>query len=211
MTTEATGLYWRWVLACTVGELIGFFGLPVLGGMTVLWLTEGIDPFARSIVLYLMAAAGGLGEGAILAFFQVHILRLRWPALNTRRWIIYTAVAASIAWLCGMLSPLLDDLMGLSAAVQIAIWLPAGTIIVFSIGTAQSRVLSDVVSRPRRWITANVMGWLLGLPWTFVLPAMLPESAPLTVWAIVFFVAAALMGLTVGLVTGTQVLRLQDR
>jgi len=196
------------VLACTVGEIIGFVGLPILGGAAILWLTGGLDPTIRSIILYSFAAIGGLGEGAVLALFQLRPLRLRFPKLHAQRWVLFTALAASFAWLCGMLAPLLDDLFGLSAAAQIAIWLPASVLILLSIGTAQSWVLREVINQPQRWITANVAGWLLGLPWTFILPALLPEGAPVSVWISAFLIAGALMGLTVGLVTGWMFVRL---
>lgn len=211
MTSRSANLYWQWVLACTAGEIVGFVGAPILGGAVVLWLTASVDPTIRSILLYLIAAIGGLGEGAVLAVFQLRPLRSRFPNLNVHRWVRNTALAASFAWLCGMLAPTLDDLIGLTATSQVAIWLPASVLILLSIGTAQSWVLRDVVARPRRWITANVAGWLLGLPWTFILPALLPEDAPVFVWVVTFFVAGALMGLTVGLVTGWMFTRLEER
>lgn len=110
-----------------------------------------------------------------------------------------------------MLAPLLDDLFGLPAAAQIALWVPASILILLSIGTAQSWVLRDVIDLPYRWLAANVAGWLLGLPWTFALPALLPESAPVPVWVSAFLIAGVLMGLTVGLVTGRLVVKLEPR
>ena len=174
-------------------------------------MTEGLDPISRSITVYATSVLAGLGEGAILAMFQLRVLRRLLPSLNARRWLCFTAVAASFAWACGMLAPLLDDLYGLSVPSQIVIWALASVLILLSIGTAQSWVLRDVIDRPQRWITANVFGWLLGLPWTFVLPAMLPESAPIFVWVATFVVAGVLMGLTVGLVTGRLVIQLTAR
>ena len=210
MASNSADLYWRWVLACTVGEIIGFVGLPVLAGAAVLALTGDFDPALRSIILYATSAVGGLGEGAVLALFQLRVLRRHLTHLDGRRWVLYTACAASFAWLCGMLAPLLDDLFGLTPATQIAIWLPASVLILLSIGTAQSWVLRDVIKRPHRWIMANVTGWLLGLPWTFLLPALLPDNAPMPVWLSTFLVAGVLMGLTVGLVTGRLVIKLQE-
>ena len=211
MTSKSRKLYWRWVLVCTLGEIIGFGGIPVLGAASILSLTGELAPATRSILVYVTAVVGGLGEGAILAIFQLTVLRRQLPLLNARRWLFYTAVAASFAWACGMLAPLLDDLFGLTAAAQIAIWAPASVLILLSIGTAQYWVLRGVIDKPQRWITANVAGWLLGLPWTFVLPALLPESAPISVWASTFIVAGVLMGLTVGLVTGRLVIKLHAR
>jgi len=201
-------LYRRWVVACTAGELIGFGGIPVLGAALALALTQSLPPGGRSIVLYVVAVAGGLGEGAVLALFQYHVLGLLLPALRKRAWVMATAGAAALAWACGMLAPLLDDLVGLTATAQVAIWVPASVLILISIGGAQAWALRGSVEKPQRWLLANVLAWLAGLPWTFVLPALLPETAPMTVWIATFVVAGVLMGLTVGLVTGIAVLRL---
>ncbi|HKI82116.1 MAG TPA: hypothetical protein VKA04_10755 [Pseudodesulfovibrio sp.] len=54
------------MVACTVGELVGFGGIPVLGGVIALWLTGGLQAGERSLVLYVVAVLGGLGEGAVL-------------------------------------------------------------------------------------------------------------------------------------------------
>jgi hypothetical protein len=108
-----------------------------------------------------------------------------------------------------MLAPTLDDIVGISTRVQIMIWIPASILILLSIGTAQAWVLRPVVDNPRSWIAANSLGWLAGLPWTFVLPALLPDNAPTTWWIASFTIAAVLMGSTVGLVTGLFLLRLR--
>jgi hypothetical protein len=52
---------------------------------------------------------------------------------------------------------------------------------------------------------------LLGLPWTFALPAMVPENSPLIVWIATFVLAGVLMGLTVGAVTGRVLVDLKLR
>jgi len=205
----AATLYRRWVVACTAGELIGFGGIPVLGAALAILLTEGLAPGTRSVTLYVVAVIGGLGEGAVLAWFQLRVLGPLLPQLPRRRWVGATALAAAIAWACGMLAPLLDDLFGLAPAAQIAIWVPASIAILLSIGSAQAWALRGIVEAPRQWLAANVIAWLAGLPWTFVLPALLPESAPMPAWISTFVLAGVLMGLTVGLVTGLAVTRMR--
>lgn len=209
MHLPAATLYRRWVVACTAGELIGFGGIPVLGAALAIMLTESLAPGTRSVTLYVVAVIGGLGEGAVLAWFQLRVLGPLLPRLSRRRWVRATAFAAAIAWACGMLAPLLDDLVGLAPAAQIAIWVPACVAILLSIGSAQAWVLRGIVEAPRQWLTANVIAWLAGLPWTFVLPALLPESAPMPAWISTFVLAGVLMGLTVGLVTGLAVTRMR--
>lgn len=208
MISARKQLWRRWVVAFTAGELVGF-GVPVLGAAAGLALTQSLDPSTRALALYLIAVIGGLGEGAVLAWFQLRVLKPWLPALDPRRWLCATAIAAACAWACGMLAPTLDDLYGLSAATQIAIWIPASIIILLSIGSAQAWALAGVVERHRRWIGANVLGWLAGLPWTFVLPALLPPEAPAAAWITTFVLAGALMGATAGTVTGGFLVRLR--
>lgn len=202
-------LYRRWVLFCTVGELVGFGGIPVLGAALVLWLTTGLEPGLRSLLLYAVAVVAGAGEGAVLAWFQLRVLNAWLTRTQARHWILATAGAAAFAWALGMLAPTLDEFVGIPASVQIAMWVPSGLLILLSIGAAQAWVLRQVVENPRRWLIANVIGWLAGLPWTFVLPALLPETAPVVVWIVTFVIAGVLMGLTVGLVTGVALLQLK--
>ena len=211
VSESARRIYRNWVVACTIGELVGFGGLPVFGAAIALWLTSGLDDTVRSLVLYAVAIVGGLGEGAVLAWFQSRVLVVHIPGFNARRWMIATATAAAIAWACGMLAPTLDDVVGISLAVQISIWAVASPVMLVSIGFAQALVLRGAVENPSTWIVANAAGWLAGLPWTFVLPALLPESAPMAVWIATFVVAGVLMGVTVGLVTGIGLLRLRTR
>lgn len=200
-------LWWRWVGAFAAGELAGF-GIPAVAGGLAFWLTRDSEAVPRAFSLYAVAVLAGFGEGAVLGWFQSRVLREQWPRLPTGRWIGGTASAAGFAWACGMLAPLLDDLLGLSAAAQLGIWIPAGALILVSIGGAQAWALRGVVTAPRRWLTANVAGWLAGLPWTFALPALLPSDAPVGMWVLTFALAGALMGLTAGAVTGWWVLRL---
>jgi len=211
MGRRSCPLYWRWVLVCTAGELVGFGGIPVVAGYVSLSLTATLAPDARAAIIYFVSLVGGLGEGAVLAWFQLLVLRGYLPRLNAGRWIRSTSVAAAFAWMMGMLAPTLDDLVGISTTTQVIIWMPASVLILLSIGTAQSWVLADVAYNSSSWIVANALGWLLGLIWTFVLPALLPEDAPLSIWVSTFLIAGILMGLTVGLVTGHALISLRLR
>lgn len=208
MILDPSSLWRRWIVAFTLGELVGFAGIPAIGGIIAMAATADLEPAMRALTLYAVAVIGGLGEGTVLSLFQACVLRHWWPGLELRRWVGATAAAAALAWACGMLAPTLDDLIGLSATTQIAIWLPAGLFILCSIGAAQAWAIRGLVAQPRRWLLANVLGWLAGLPWTFVLPALVPESAPPAVWAATFGVAGLLMGITVGAVTGAFLVRM---
>lgn len=201
MDAAAKRIWRRWTVAFTLGELLGFGGIPALGGLVAMAALAEVEPSTRAWLLYLVAIVGGLGEGAVLAWFQTRVLRELWPQLDTRRFIAHTALAAALAWALGMLAPTLDELVALTPAAQIAIWIPAAAGILVSIGAAQARVLRAVTPR-RGWLGVNVLGWLVGLPWTFIAPALVPDDAPLWAFGLAFALGGTLMGLSVGAVTG---------
>lgn len=211
MSNSQSSLYGRWVFAFTAGELLGFGGIPVAGGALIFLLTLELDEGVRAIVFYAVAVIGGLGEGMVLGWFQARVLREVISGFDARRWVLFTSFAAAFAWALGMLAPTLDDLVGLSMAEQVIIWVPSSVLILFSIGAVQALALRGLVRNAQQWVWANAVGWLLGLPWAFVLPALLPESAPVAARVGVFIVAGVLMGATVGAVTGWSVLRMQTQ
>lgn len=202
------GMLGRWVLAFTLGELVGFGLLPASLGSLAAWLSSAMDATPRALLLYGVAIVTGFGEGAVLARFQLRVLRDVFPGLDERSFTLATGVAASVAWAAGMLVPTLDDVIGLSAPVQVASWIAAALVILPSIGIAQARALRGVLVRPGLWIAANVLGWLLGLPWTFVCPALVPDGAPLPAFVLAMVVGGVAMGATAGLVTGLALARL---
>jgi len=196
----------RWTLAFTVGELVGFGLIPVTLGLSATALTDGMATGPRALLLYLVAIVGGLGEGAVLAWCQLGVLRRTALEVDGAAWIRHTALAASGAWALGMLAPTLDDLVGLSVPVGVGLTVITSVGILLSIGGVQARLLP--VPRRWRWLVANVVGWLLGLPFTFVAPAILPDDAPLWAFGISFFVGGTLMGATAGGITGLALVHL---
>ncbi|HJL19568.1 MAG TPA: hypothetical protein RMH99_28150 [Sandaracinaceae bacterium LLY-WYZ-13_1] len=204
-------LWQRWVVAFTLGELVGFGLIPALGGLGVFALTGSMPTAPRALLLYVVAVVGGFGEGAVLAAFQRRVLRTAWPTIAGRRWVVRTGAAASVAWAAGMLPPTLDDLVALPVEAHVALWVVAGIVILPSIGVAQASVLAEHAARPGRWVLWNVLGWLGGLPWTFVLPALVPDDAPLAAFGGAMLIGGVLMGATAGAITGVGLVRLTRR
>src|SRR3990172_5456371 len=89
-------LWRRWVVAVTLGELVGFTIPSIVGG--VAWALA-----APPVVLYATLVCAGAGEGAGLASAQWIVLREALPTLAARRWIAATSAAAAIAWSLGLL------------------------------------------------------------------------------------------------------------
>jgi len=191
----------RWIIAFTLGELLGFGVLATAFGLLTLAMTRGLEARARSLVQAAAAIAGGAVEGAVLASFQWSVLRERLPQSVRGAWLRNTAIAAALAWAAGLAPPTLDELLDLGAATQAVLWVAAALVILPSIGVAQALALRGVEARPRRWVLANVLGWLAGLPWTFVAPALLPDDSPAQAFWAAFLVGGTLMGATAGWVT----------
>ena len=202
-----TRTWWQWVVAFTLGELVGF-GVAALAGLTIHRLLAEAEPATRSCMLYVVAILDGAGEGAVLGWFQVRVMKRVLPRVRKAQWIRNTALAAAFAWALGMLGPTLDEVIGIPVGLQIAISVMAAPAILLSIGGAQALALRGLVGRPGIWIIANALGWLVGLPWTFVLPALLPESSPVWLFALFFAMGGVLMGLSAGALTGAFLPRL---
>ena len=201
----------RWVRAFTLGEILGFGLLPATGGALVHLATASSSDAARACAMYLAAVALGFGEGAVLARFQLGPLRARFARVDRRRWVLHSGAAASVAWALGMLGPTLDELTPLPLAVQVTLGVIAGVLVLLSIGGVQARLLREHAERPARWLWANVLGWLLGVPFTFVTPSLVPDDAGPAWFAAAFAVGGGLMGLTAGVVTGFALVWMRPR
>lgn len=208
MSRSTSALWLRWVGAFTLGEVLGFGCLPAALGLGVMTLTKELPATPRGLLLYAVAIVGGLGEGAVVGAFQRRVLREVLPSLDGRAWVRHTAFAAAGAWAVGMCAPTLDELFTLPPAVMVALWVPAAVLILLSIGGVQARLLRGVVARPARWLWINVAGWLAGLPWTFIAPAVLPDDSPAWRFGVAFLLGGTLMGATTGAITGVLVVRL---
>jgi deazaflavin-dependent oxidoreductase (nitroreductase family) len=80
-------------------------------------------------------------------------------------------------------------------------------VLLSSIGAAQAVVLRRHVHHAGRWVAANALAWLAGLPVVFVAFAVAPED-PAIARAAVAVAGGAGMGLTVAAVTGRALVRL---
>ena len=150
------GTWRRWVTATTLGELIGFL-VPVAA------VSAGADALPGPL-RFLLVVLAGAGEGAVLGWAQSRVLRPLLPGLSTTAWTARTAAAAALAWALGLapssLGAVFDDW---APAVRVAVVVPAGGLLLLSIGAAQWTVLRRVLPGSVRWIGWTAAGWLAGL------------------------------------------------
>ena len=198
-------LWRRWVVAVTLGELVGFSVPSIAGGIA--WALR-----AAPGVLYATLVCAGAGEGAVLATAQWIVLRDELPRLPARSWIGVTAAAAAFAWGLGMLPSTLGDRLGAVPFVLLAPALGAGGIaLLLSIGTVQSLVLRSHVRRAWQWIPANALAWCAGLVVAVsFMSVLLTEDTTLAQGIAVGAAAGVLMGAAVAAVTGWFLVRILE-
>ncbi|MFC3349384.1 hypothetical protein ACFOOM_18510 [Streptomyces echinoruber] len=166
---------------------------------------------ASTALAWSLLPAAGLAEGALLGAAQARVLRRVLPAVRPRRWIAATAGAACVAWLLGLLLPLLAVRVPSAPAVAV----PAavvGAALLLSLGCAQWWVLRGQVPRAHRWIVATAAAWLAGLAvfCAVAMPLWHPGQSAVLI-AGIGALAGLLMAATVAAVTGAALLRLLDR
>ncbi len=202
--------YGRWVLYTALGELFGFLAPVAAGVIGALIIGEAASPFGAAATL-LFAAAGGLGEGSILAAWQAAILKKRLPDLNRAKFILYTAGAAALAWIIGMFPSTISD----SVELPVWIWIVVGIIgipfFLVSIGGAQWLELRKHVKRAWLWIIANAIAWPVGVLIPVLGIQLVPDTSAVWVFVVAGIMSGVMMGATVGVITGLFLAKLLDR
>jgi deazaflavin-dependent oxidoreductase (nitroreductase family) len=195
------GVYRRWVIATALGELVAFSIPTAVWGLTAV---AGLSDRAA----YLPVVLAGAGEGAVLGYAQSRVLRGALPALDPRAWIRVTAAGGALGWGVGLMpSAFHSTLAGFPAGVLVVLGAIGAAALLGSIGAAQATVLRRHVDRAGRWIIANSLAWLAGLPVVFAAFAVAAD-APAGARA-AFAVAGGLgMGITVAVVTGGALVQL---
>jgi hypothetical protein len=201
-TTPGAGLWRRWVIAASLGETLGFL-VPVFA---VVVGADGWDARSR----YLALVVAGAGEGAVLGVAQSRVLRLVLRGFSPGAWTLRTAFAAALAWAIGLApSESAGTWQGWPVVAQVAVAVPAGLLLLGTIGTAQWTVLRRFVHGAARWIGWTSLAWLAGLTAFMVVatPLWQPRQ-PLWLTAVVGALAASLMALAVAAITGWGLVQL---
>jgi hypothetical protein len=194
---------WRtWVTRTTLGEAAGFL-FPVL---VVLSGADDLPSGPRLAVLLLAGAA----EGAVLGWTQSSVLQCLIPGFSRRDWILRTALAAVVAWAIGMgPSTWAAGLGDLPMAGVAVLAVPAGVVLLCSIGVAQWTVLRRHVPGAAWWIGWTAAAWIvaLGVFTAVTTPLWQPGQGILTV-SLIGVLGGFLMAVAMAVVTGAGLRRL---
>jgi NAD(P)-dependent dehydrogenase (short-subunit alcohol dehydrogenase family) len=205
--------YRRWIVACTLGELVGM-GIATGAALTIdALIGEPRSVGDRLLTLAVFAAVGAV-EGTALAAFQWRVLRTRLPRLRIREWVGATVAIAVTGWIVGMTPSLfinqtatVQEEPGLSVVLLVAAMAGAGAGLCF--GAAQWFILRRHAERASRWIWIHVPAWALAMSAIF-LGASWPTSGS-SGWfiALTGAMGGVLGGLVLGAVTGLVARELQ--
>jgi hypothetical protein len=198
---NAPDLRRRWIRACVLGELIGFVP-PALVGATL----GAAD--ASDLVMIGGLTAAGVAEGAVLGVAQGSVVSRFAPAVDGRTWAVATAAAAGFAWFAGMGSAAVIGADVVPVALAVTMVVPAWTAALLAMGIAQWSVLRRAVAHSARWVPMTAMAWAIGVVIPVVSVSLTPNGWPPWAFVVVGVVAAVAMGLTVGAITGTTLVRL---
>lgn len=215
----------RWTLACGAGETIGMAAAAGTAGLLLAVVGEPHD-WPSGLVVWVGSIAGGAVEGLAIGLLQFWVLHPWLPRLRRRRWVGVTVVVALAGWALGMAAPSLltwrlnsaEGPAGTDAAAAGGppLWLMplAGAALGLAFGAvfgaAQASVLRGQVARPRRWVTANSLGWSAALA-VMMTGASLPSGPwPLPQLLLLGGATGVLAGLAIGAVTGLFLRSLDD-
>jgi hypothetical protein len=188
----------RWVISVTFAETIGYLAPSCAG---VLSAKAEIGELAQVAVM----VAAGFVEGLALGLGQAWALPLR---IRRWRYVLLTALAASVVWLCVMSMMIVAG----SGVLPNVLLVPAGLFIAIvglgAIGTAQSIELRRHADAAYRWIPWTALAWSLALPLSFAPGPFVDESTPLASHLLLWGCGGLLMAYVMALVTWQGVRRL---
>jgi hypothetical protein len=211
-------LWLRWVAANGLGEM---FGLGLTFGAGTVIVSRLGDQQGVPIILasFLVAVVSGVFEATLVGLGQWWAMHPWFPQIKQSSWWQATLVGALLAYVLGYLPSTLMCLgeQGSSAATTAAepeewlvLLLAAGLGAVGGavLSFAQWLVMRRKVQGASIWIPANMLAWLVGMPiifWGIDHAQRLGDG----VWIILFMAGLLLlMGLLVGAIQGTFLVRL---
>ena len=213
--TDAERRLWRrWLLANGAGEVVGLGLVGVVGVALATATGLEADGIGSAEVAASLVALGTL-EGGIVGYAQWRAMRGAFPAIGAHRWAGATAAGAFVAWTVGMLPSTLGDggaPVGPTSepSLGVVLILAAGLGIVAGVllSGAQWYVLREHAVAAWRWMPANAVAWVVGMPVIFLGVSLVPDGPIGVVAVVVVLATAGVAGLVVGAIHGVALVKL---
>jgi hypothetical protein len=168
-------LWYRWVLANALGELLGL-GLTFAAiGLAASGL-EGLPGLGSVLASFAVAVASGAMEATLVGLAQWWAMRPWFPAITRLHWWRATLIGALVAYALGYLPSTLMSLgeqaaeappVEPSQAVVLLLAAGLGAVAGAVLSFAQWLALRHSVGGAGLWIPANMLAWAAGMPIIF--------------------------------------------
>ncbi len=211
-------LWLAWILACAIGELLG---IGAAAGVALLHLSIFGEPqnISQHIILLIIMVLAGCLEGLITGYFQWSVLRAKFPNMKARNWILVTIGGAATAWFLGMLPSIYFSLHPIVQSPSIeankihfaAFSLISGIVLGTVFGTFQFLELRRHAQEAWQWISANSLAWMMGMMIIYIGASIPSGDTPIILTIVIGTLSGLLAGLSVGVVTGWFLIRLEDK
>jgi len=205
---------WKWVLACTAGEVLGIGAAAAMVTSYLYLVGEPQDTWGLFQLAGVMLFAG-IVEGFLLGIFQWRVLVRIFPRIPGNSWISMTVLAALTGWLIGALSSVtFSPVSTHTESDEPSLWMNlligtgAGILLGALFGIFQVRVLKRFLDKAELWILANALGWGIGLVWIFIAASIPNAQTPLILTILLGIAGGTVAGLSVGGITGWFLMRL---
>jgi hypothetical protein len=212
-------LWGRWILANSVGELVGLGATFAIGVGLFSGLAETAGVFPTILTAVLMTSAGAL-EGAVVGLAQWLAMHASLPQLPRWSWVRATIVGALIAWFFGSV-PMTIASVSAAAPQEVAQEPPAGAVLLLAsamglvaglvLSLIQWRVLREHVEQAWQWLPANSIAWAAGMPIVFAAIDGAQRMPSLAGGIGVMVVSLAITGAVVGAIHGVVLVSLVGR
>jgi len=212
-------LWYRWVLANALGELLGL-GLTFAAiGLAASGL-EGLPGLGGVLASFAVAVASGAMEATLVGLAQWWAMRPWFPAITRLHWWRATLIGALVAYALGYLPSTLMSLgeqaaeappVEPSQAVVLLLAAGLGAVAGAVLSFAQWLALRHRVGGAGLWIPANMLAWAAGMPIIFwAMDAV--SQAPSLLRGIPLLAGALLVtGAVVGAIHGAFLVKLAGR
>jgi hypothetical protein len=214
--TNGRILWRRWVAANALGELFGL-GLTFAVGALLMTRLENQQGAGFILLSFVVAVASGVIEATIVGLAQWWAMHPWFPAISRPVWWLATLVGAEIAYVLGYLPSTLMSLGEQASSAPVAeppqwivLLLAAGMGAVGGavLSFAQWLALRRHAVHAGRWIPANMLAWLVGMPLIFWgIDAIQKLSSQLLTF-LLFAGVLLLTGAVVGAIHGSFLVRI---
>ena len=192
-------IWFQWIFANVIGEIIGLGVAALTGAVFVLFLAKSLGAQSAFVMAAMMILAGAF-EGFAVGTAQTKVLRKALANFYARGWIIATTTGVVVAWILGMMPSFLmsfneeipnaqpaeigEITIGLSAALM-------GFALGIVLGFPQWIEMRRYVNGAGWWILANALAWTIGMPQLFAAASAIGEG--FAAWQIVFLIFASIV------------------